>query len=332
MSRTIKIIIAAFILIVLLIFSAAGCGKKDGAGEKKGQGRQPEKIVVQAPIGPPTAPLFKMVEDGLPGGTKIELVVYKSDEEATTRVIKGEADFTVMSVNLAAKLYNKNVDISLANVTTWGILYLVSMDDKVKKWEDLKDSELYVGSRGSAPDVLTRYLLGKSGLKEGDVKLTYLESTQIAQMMINGLIKNAVLPEPMLSRVLMNNSQARVVRDFFVDWRQFEGNNVKLPQAGTIVRNEFARTYPDAVASFQQAYAQALSWAVANPAEAGRLVEGKMQIPAPVFIKSMERTRLNFVKGAEASSDVSTYLSRLMDFSPEMVGGKAPDEKFFLAD
>ncbi|HOV79743.1 MAG TPA: ABC transporter substrate-binding protein [Bacillota bacterium] len=325
-----KIITVLIIVLLSPGLLAAGCAGKDSVG--KGKGGMPEKIVVQAPIGPPTAPLFKMAAEGLPDGTGIELIIYKSDEEATTRAVKGEADFTVMAVNLAAKLYNKDVGISLANVTTWGILYLVSTDGKVNRWEDLKGGELYVGSRGSTPDVLTRYLLGKSGLKEGDVKITYLESTQIAQMMINGLINNAVLPEPMLSRVLMNNSRARVVRDFYADWQQFEGSGVKLPQAGTVARNEFAKAYPAAVESFQQAYARALEWTVANPAEAGRLVEEKLQIPAPVFVKSMERTRLNFVRGAGARADVVTYLSRLVEFSPEMIGGKVPDEKFFLAD
>jgi len=319
------------LMLLTVTFLAAGCGARDSAGKKQAA-PAPEKIVVQAPVGPPTTPLFKMAKDGLPDGTKLELIIYKSDEEATTRIIKGEADFTVMSVNLAAKLYNKDVGISLANVTTWGILYLVSADDRVQKWEDLKGGELYVGSRGSSPDVLAQYLLRRNGLKEGDLKLTYLESSQIAQLLINGMAKNAVLPEPMVTRVLMNSSRARVVRDFFVDWQQFEGKNASLPQAGTVVRNEFARSYPHTLTEFQNAYKSAIEWTVANPGEAAPLVEANLNIPAPVFIKSMERTRLKFVEGAAAKADVNTYLSKLLDFSTEMVGGKLPDEKFFLAD
>lgn len=319
------------LMLLTVTFLASGCGARDSAGKKQAV-PSPEKIVVQAPVGPPTTPLFKLAKDGLPDGTKLELIIYKSDEEATTRIIKGEADFTVMSVNLAAKLYNKDVGISLANVTTWGILYLVSADDRVQKWEDLKGGELYVGSRGSSPDVLTQYLLRRNGLKEGDVKLTYLESSQIAQLLINGMAKNAVLPEPMVTRVLMNNSRARVVRDFFVDWQQFEGKNASLPQAGTVVRNEFARSYPQAITEFQNAYKSAIDWTVANPGEAAPLVEANMNIPAQVFVKSMERTRLKFVEGTAAKADVNTYLSKLLDFSTEMVGGKLPDEKFFLAD
>jgi NitT/TauT family transport system substrate-binding protein len=150
--------------------------------------------------------------------------------------------------------------------------------------------------------------------------------------MINGLVKNAVLPEPQVTQVIMNNNQAHIARDYFADWQTFEGKDAKLPQAGMVVRNEFAASYPQAVSEFQKAYKGAVEWTTANPAEAASLAEANMNTPAPVFIKSMEKTRLFFATGTEASGDVMTYLSRLLDISPDMVGGKLPDEKFFLAD
>ena len=205
-------------------------------------------------------------------------------EEATTRVVKGDADFTVLPVNVASKLYSRDVDISLANVSTWGILYLVSLDEGVASWEDLKGSQLYVGARGSTPDVLTQYLLRQAGLKEGDVELIYSGSPEIAQMIINGLARHAVLPEPLVTQVLMKNQQARVIRDYFADWQLYEGEGVRLPQAGMVVRNDFTRLHPEAVVDFQRAYAEAMDWVVANPGEAATLVEANLQLPAPVFV------------------------------------------------
>lgn len=321
---------AAVVAVAAVLLLAAGCGNR-GVSDKTPSAGTPDKIIVQAPLAPPTAPLFKMVEDGLPEGTKLELLVYNTVDEATARVIKGEADFSVLPVNVAAKLYNSGIDISLANVNTWGILYLVSVDDKVEEWQDLKGMELYVGARGSTPDVLTQYLLRRNGLKEGEVKLTYLGSPEIAQMVINGLVKNAVLPEPLVTQVLMNNQQARVVRDFYTDWQRSEGET-RLPQTGMVVSNGFVRSYPGAVTGFQKAYAGALDWTVAHPDQAAPLVETNLKMPAPVFVRSMERTRLQFAGGSGASKDVSAYLARLLDFSPDMVGGKLPDEKFYLSE
>jgi len=318
------------LLAMLAFLVAAGCGQV--SNKKQESSAMPEKIVIQAPLAPPTTPLFKFAKDGTLNGAKLELIIYKSVEEATTRIAKGEADFTVLPLNVAAKLYNKQVDISLANVSTWGILYLLTTDSQVANWQDLKGKELYVGAQGSSPDVLTQYFISKNGMKSDDIKLSYLSSPEIAQLMINGLVKNAVLPEPQATQVIINNSQARIARDFFADWQTFEGKEAKLPQAGMVVRNEFAASYPKAVSEFQKAYKGAVEWTVANPAEAASLAAANMNTPAPVFIKSMERTRLFFATGTEASVDVKTYLSRLLDISPDMVGGKLPDEKFFLAD
>lgn len=323
-----RIIIAVTVMALLVL--AAGCAARDTGGGDPAV--LPAKIVVQAPAAPPTAPLFKLVEEGLPGDIELELIIYKSVEEATARVVKGEADFTVLPVNVAAKLYNLDVDISLANVSTWGILYLVSVDPKVQEWEDLKGDELYVGAKGSTPDVLTQYLLHQNGLGVREVGLTYANSPEIAQMLINGLATSAVLPEPMVTQVLLKNQQARVVRDFYADWQQFEGAAAKLPQAGMIVDNRFARSYPGVVDTFHQAYAEALDFTVATPAAVAPLVEAGTQMPAPVFVKSMERTRLQFATGTAARDDVEIYLARLLEISPDMVGGKLPDEKFFLAD
>jgi len=326
--RGIKALVLMLLAVILL---AVGCTTRDSTGKKQADAT-PEKIVVQAPLAPPTAPLYKILKDGQVNGVKVELIVYKSVEEATTRVVKGEADFTVLPINVAAKLYNKQADISLANVSTWGILSLVTTDKQAQNWQDLKGKELYVGAQGSTPDVLTQYFIHKNNMQAGEVKLAYLNSPEIAQLMINGIVKYAVLPEPQTTQVLMKNSQSMVARDFFADWQTFEGNSTRLPQAGMVVRNDFARTYPKALTEFQNAYKSAMEWTVANPAEAAPLVESNMSMPAAVFIRSMERTHLFFATGAQARGDVNTYLARLLDISPEMVGGKLPDEKFFLTD
>jgi NitT/TauT family transport system substrate-binding protein len=316
------------LIIALLI---TGCAKtQTGEKQQKESLKMPGQITVQAPIAPATAPLLKMAGKELTSGVKINLIIYKTVEEATTRVIRNEADFTILPINVAAKLYNRKIDISLANVNTWGILYLVSAKNGVTEWDDLKGKELYIGARGSTPDVLTRYFLNKNGISENDLKIIYLDSPEIAKMMISGLAKNAVLPEPMVTQALLKNNKVRIVKNFYEGWQAIEGKNTGLPQAGMIVRNSFANSYPSLVTSFQQAYAQAMDETVKNPAGSASLVQTSLQIPAPVFIQSIKRTQLKFVEGEKARNDVEIYLSRLLELSPDMVGGKLPDEKFFL--
>ncbi len=323
------IALAFFVFLLLCAVLAGGCTKKEQVQKKP---VLPEKITVQAPVGPPTAPLFKLAEDGLPGGVAVELTVYRNVEEATARLVKGEADFTVLPLNTAAKLYNRDVGVRLVNTSTWGILYLLTADPGVAGFADLKGKTLYVGARGSTPDVLTTYFLAKNGLKGGEVDVVYLESTEIAQLLINGLAENAVLPEPLATQALLKNERVRSVVDFYEEWRRIEGEGARLPQAGTVVRAGFASSYPAAVKAFLDGYAAALDWTLSHPGEAAQLVEANLKIPPAVFVKSMERTRLASVPALLAKPDVLNYLSKLLEFSPDMVGGKLPDENFFWSE
>lgn len=322
-----KILFLAVLLFMLGILS--GCGSDEQPATRIEQ-KLPDKIVIQAPPAPPTAPLLKML-DNKPFGEQVatEVIFYKTVEEATARVIKGEADFTILPLNTAAKLYNKKVDISLANVTTWGILYLISSDPTVTDWQSLKGKEVYVGAQGASPDILTRYLLEQN--KVSNAALKYANSPEIAQMLIQGLATTAVLPEPLVTNVLTKKPAVKVVMDYQKAWQQVAGNQNGLPQAGMIVQNKFVQTYPGALATFQRAYQEAFDQTLKAPATVAPLVTEKFNIPAPVFEKSMTRSNVKFVQAQDAKADVDNYLSKLLKFSPEIVGGQLPDEKFYLA-
>ncbi|WP_169738558.1 ABC transporter substrate-binding protein [Desulfofalx alkaliphila] len=314
----------------LILTLVAGCGSEKE--QEQAETKQPDKIVIQAPAAPPTAPLLQMLaNEPFDDEVEIELLLYKSVEEATSRIVKNEADFTVLPVNVASKLYNKDIDISLANVNTWGILYLLSTDSSINEWTDLVNTELYVGAQGASPDIITRYLLAANKVSEDELSLNYMNSPEIAQMMIQGLIDHAVLPEPLVTNVLNNAESVEIIFDYNQQWQLAEGENTRLPQTGIVVQNSFAENYPDALNTIQNAYQQALEQTVDNPSLVAPLVEEHFGIPGPVFEQSMTRINLAYADGQQAKEDVENYLSKLLEFSPEMVGGKLPDEKFYLA-
>lgn len=318
------------ILLIIMTFTAVGCSE---AGTSNVETKKPEKIVIQAPAAPPTSPLIKLVEGEMLEGSgeegKIELILYKTVEEATTRIARGEADFTVVPVNVASKLYNKGADVSLLNVNTWGILYLLSRDGEVKSWEDLKGKDLFVGAQGSSPDVITTYLLNKNGIKNEEINISYGTSPEILQWMIAGKADTVVLPEPLVTKGLTKAENMQIAMDYSKEWGNINGEGSKLPQTGIAVRTSFANEYPDAVEAFQNAYKEALDAVVKDPTSISALIEEKLEIPAAVFEKSMERTKLEFVSANEAITDVETYLNALNEISGDMIGGKLPDEGFY---
>ncbi|NLM13582.1 MAG: ABC transporter substrate-binding protein [Epulopiscium sp.] len=320
---------AVFLFFIIMVF-VVGCNQVNIVKEES---KKPDKIVIQAPSAPPTAPLIKLIEDKMLESSvaegNIEFIVYQNVEEATTRVARGEADFTVLPVNVISKLYNKEADISLLNVNTWGILYLLSRDGEVKTWEDLKGKELFVGAQGASPDVITRYLLNKNGIKEDEINISYGTSPEMLQWMIAGKADTVVLPEPLVTQGLAKAENMQIAMDYSKEWEKINGEGSKLPQTGIAVRTSFANEYPNAVEAFQNAYKEALEAVVKDPASVSSLIEEKLEIPGAVFKKSMERTKLEFVPAQEAKKDVETYLNALNEISGDMIGGKLPDEGFY---
>ncbi|WP_058486754.1 ABC transporter substrate-binding protein [Defluviitalea phaphyphila] len=320
--------IQATILLIIITLLTVSCQKTENI--KVEEDKKPEKIVIQAPSAPPTSALVKLVEDKMLGeDVEVEFTLYSTVEEATTRIARGEADFTVLPVNVASKLYNKDADISLLNVNTWGILYLLSRNGEVKSWDDLKGKDLFVGAKGASPDVITRYLLSKNGINEEDVNINYGTSPETLQWMIAGKADIVVLPEPLVTKGLLNAEDMQISMDYSVEWEKSTGEGVKMPQAGIVVRNSFASEYPNVVEDFQNAYKKALEEIVNDPSSVSALIEEKLEIPAAVFEKSMERTNLEFMDAQDAKSHVEIYLNALNEISEDMIGGALPDEGFY---
>lgn len=316
------------LITLLLAVIMAGC---TGQQSKTTQ-TTPEKVVIQAPVAPPSAPLLQLAADQPLGpDTPVELIFYKSVEEATARIIKGEAHLSILPLNVAAKLYNKDTDVKLANVSTWGLLYLVSSNNDINQWADLPGKQIAVGAQGASPDIITRYLLAKNNVPVEDLTITYASSPEIAQMMVQGMLDTAVLPEPLVTNVLAKKPDVRIVMDFNVEWQRAEAGNNSLPQAGMVVLGSFAEKYPHLLDTLQSAYRQAIEQVVENPASISSLVEEKFDIPAPIFEQSMGRTKLAFATAQQAKPDAENYLAKLLAISPDMVGGQLPDDNFYLA-
>ncbi|RYD05931.1 hypothetical protein N752_06715 [Desulforamulus aquiferis] len=148
-------------------------------------------------------------------------------------------------------------------------------------------------------------------------------------MLIQGLASTAVLPEPLVTNVLSKNPNVKQVFDFEQEWQRVEDSS--LPQAGMVVQNKFVEKYPEALDIIQKSYQQATEQTTADPSSVASLVQEKFDMPAKVFENSMARIDVRFVNAQDAKADVDNYLSKLLQFSPEMVGGKVPDDKFYLA-
>ena len=314
--------IIVFIVTISLLFTGCGMTSKQ---------EKVEKVTLQVPMGPPTAPILYMQENNLLG-EKVEVVIYKNMEEANVNIAKKTADLSIIPVNVASILYNKEMDISLLNVNTWGILYMVAKEGLIQSWDDLKGKEIHVGAQGASPDVLTRYLLQKNGIQEEEVTLQYSSSPEIVQKMIAGQGEVAVLPEPLLTQALKKAENIEVVYDYAKEWQGIHGEDRRLPQTGMVIQNGFAQKYPKWVQEFQKTYAEAVVKIMEDPSIVSEVVEKEMGIPQVVFEEAMTRIHLEAVDASDGKEEVQAYLEALLALSPTMIGGSVPDAEFYYKE
>jgi NitT/TauT family transport system substrate-binding protein len=73
-----------------------------------------------------------------------------------------------------------------------------------------------------------------------------------------------------------------------------------------------------------------MQWCVDNPEQAGELVAATIDMLTPQAVAdSIEVSQLMVLSASEARQELEFFLQVLLDESPEIVGGKLPDDNFY---
>ena len=288
-------------------------------------------ILISGPKAPPTFPLLRMMDTNALGEyVKIDFKIWNSVEEMLAIATSSEYGFLAIPVNVSAKLYNKGVDIRLTNVDTWGVMYLSTTDPNCNEWEDLRGKKLYVPFKSAPPDIITQHFLAHYGLEIGkDIELAYGTPSEIAQMVKVGKVEYAVNLEPFVTASKGGDKEVRVIMDYMDEWKKLEGEEYSIPNAGIATNNTFLNENPEIVEKFEIEYKKALEWTLENPEEASKLVEEYLGLNASLIQKAMPTLGLDYKLSSEARSDLERYYETLLEFKPESIGGKTPDEDYY---
>lgn len=265
-------------------------------------------------------------------GLTLSAQALASADLMVARFLSGEAKAGILPPNIAAKLRAAGRPIVTAASVGNGMLSLVTSDKTIRTIRDLRGKEIYVAGQGATPDYVFRRLLAVNGIDaEKDVQLRFsMAYPEMAQSLIAGKISIAVLPEPFSTMARTGSETLAVPFDLQDEWAH-AGGSAAYPMTLLVFDEGFARTHPAAVDAIRRSYRQSIEWVTANPGEAGVLVEKHdLGLKAGIAAAAIPRSGFAYVDSRQARPAIEALLSVFLAYAPGSIGGKLPDDGFYL--
>ena len=273
-----------------------------------GSGKAEEKVTVKvgALKGATTLGLLPLEDKAANGeaGENYEFSMMTAADELLPMMIKGELDIALLPSNVASILYQKtNGGVTVIDINTLGVLYMVSGDSSVTGVEDLEGRTIYLTGKGTTPDYVLHYILSGNGMDaDSDCTLEYKsEATEVAALLAENPDAIGLLPQPFVTAACAQNDALSVILDMNAEWEKLQGEDgSRLVTGVTVVRNEFLQEHENAVATFMeehQASAQSMNSDVENGAKLA--VASEIIAKEPIALKAIPKCNITYIDGAD---------------------------------
>ena len=237
---------------------------------------------------------------------------------------------------VGANLYNKGADIQLINTLVWGVLYIVGADKSVQSLEDLKGKTVHVPFKGDMPDLVFRYLLDQKGMEIGqDIFIEYVSTPQeTVQLVLAKKAEYAVLPEHTASMAVRRGNQEGLQLQKIIslqeEWGKITGKEARIPQAGIVVNRSLIQSNPEIVKILQEQLKDNIQKINDNPEKAAQtIVKYQDGLEEDFIVNLLPDLNLTFVDAQKAKEELEFFYTELAKLSPDIIGGKLPDEGFY---
>ncbi len=306
------------ILFSFILFILTGCGndsKKDSVTVK-----------VRIPTGAPTLSLVKMIyEDESILDYKVEYESVSGPDQLVSAITSKSHEIVIAPTNVGANLYSKNADYVYAATITFGNLFLVS--NKPLTLDKLSEETIYAFGKGSTPEITLRKVLG-----DREVNITFLNNVNdVSSGFVAGTYKVALLAEPVLS-LTKTKAVVHTVLDLQDEYKKLMGTS-SYPQAGIFINQDFAKKHQKFIEAFLEKVRESTEFVNSNKEMTANYYFEKgllPNLPNEVLVNSIEGSNIGYLSGKDSKVLIEEYFNIILEYNSELIGGKIPDEDFYL--
>lgn len=324
-----------FALIFVFVFVLAGCTKAPVPEPAPVEPAARTTFRIASLKGPTTMGIVNLMAETDAGTARhdYQVSMYGKADEITGLFATDKVDVALIPCNLAAVLYQKlDGAVQVAGINTLGVLYFVETSDTIHSVEDLRGKTIYTTGKGTTPEFALNYVLSKNGIDPvKDVTIEYKsESTEVAAMLAGGDDIIAMLPQPYVATVMAKNDKVRICLDLTEEWEKVSEDGSTIVTGVVCARKAFAEENPDAFAEFMEDYKASVDKVGADPDGAAALIGSYDIVPEPIAKAALPYCNITLLTGDEMTTKADGYLAALFEQNPASVGGKLPDEGFYL--
>lgn len=265
-------------------------------------------------------------------GNEIEYNKYPDAMSVVPKLLKNEVDVTFLPPNVAAKLYNSSGKaVICVAITGDGNLSVITKNNSIFTLKDLKGKKVYVAGQGATPEYMMKYLLEKQSLSES-VELDFsIPTAQLAGQLISGKIEYALVPEPFATVAMAKDKAVIRAVELEKEFAAVEGTNKIYPMTVMVVRRKFFEENSELVSKYIAAYKESVEWTILAPGMAGKYCEKyDLGLAANIVTASIPHANYVFLSSAEGKNEIENILKMFFTYDESSIGGKMPDEDFYL--
>ena len=245
-----------------------------------------------------------------------ELKVWEETEKHLAWITNGKADISFSALITSAKL--KDSDIKIPALFVWDNFVLLSRS-KAEKFEDIKGKEIYTPLFEEAPPAkITKYLIKASGLNPDDFKFRYGtpfgRPEEIYREFVTGKADTVILREPEASyaiKIMQDRNEEISVISYNKIWNEVNEGYGSFPNAGLVLKGEFARKYPEQTKVFLEELKLAIQWVNDNRKASAELSFDMMRQPVDRIELFLDRVNFEYVEGEKLVYKVKQYFDIL---------------------
>ena len=261
---------------------------------------------------------LKMIKDY----KSIEIKTINSPNNMLSMIVKGEADIAAIPANMAAIIFNRQLQYKAVAVISEAKLFIVSANKNIQTINDLKNKTIYCGTKLAAPDLMLQYLISKENIQNVNISYSF-SNPDLSKMIASENADIAILPEPFISSAMIENSNVHIV----VEMSKYIED---YPVAILIAKDTFINNNKTLLNEVLSEYKKSTEYILNNKNEIENLIKNSTMIINPkAAVYGLNRMGLTFYDGEQMKFALKSYYNFLYNFDKKLIGGKLPSDNYY---